>query len=170
MLFPHWGYGIFGFSPNFAHFHPFSHFFAHLHHIHCFLRGGVRRTHGIFLGYPDPYSYGIPLKAAVMRGDVANPPVLLRKPGQVSKTRFVVWPLELGLGTLNPCFVAWPLELGLGTHNPRFVAWPLELGLGTLNPRFVAWPLEVGLGTCNPRFVAWPLELALGTCNTRFVV
>ena len=36
----------------------------------------------------------------------------------------------------------WPLELGLGTLNPRFVAWPLELGLGTTNPCFVAWPLE----------------------------
>ena len=45
-----------------------------------------------------------------------------------------MWPLELGLGTLNPCFVAWPLELGLGTRNPRFFAWPLELGLGTRNP------------------------------------
>ena len=32
MLLPHWGYGIFGFSPTFTHFHPFSHFFAHLHH------------------------------------------------------------------------------------------------------------------------------------------
>ena len=47
-----------------------------------------------------------------MRGDVANLPVLLRKPGQLS----------------NPRFGPWPLELGLGTHNPRFVAWPLELG------------------------------------------
>ena len=26
MLFPHWGYSIFGFSPNFTHFHPFSRF------------------------------------------------------------------------------------------------------------------------------------------------
>ena len=26
MLFPHWGYSIFGISPNFTHFHPFSHF------------------------------------------------------------------------------------------------------------------------------------------------
>ena len=26
MLFPHWGYSSFGFSPNFTHFHPFSHF------------------------------------------------------------------------------------------------------------------------------------------------
>ena len=59
---------------------------------------------------------------------------------------------------MNPRFVVWPLELGLGTHNPRFFAWPLELGLGTHNPRFVAWPLELGLGTHNPRFVAWPLE------------
>ena len=32
MLLPPWGYGIFGFSPTFTHFHPFSHFFAHLHH------------------------------------------------------------------------------------------------------------------------------------------
>ena len=40
----------------------------------------------------------------------------------VSFPRFVAWPLELGLGTLNPRFVAWPLELGLGTRNPRFVA------------------------------------------------
>ena len=69
-----------------------------------------------------------------MRGDVANLPVLLRKPGQLSNPRFVAWPLELGLGTRNPRFVAWPLELGLGTHNPRFVAWPLELGSGTLKP------------------------------------
>ena len=44
---------------------------------------------------------------------------------------------------LLPLFVVWPLELGLGTHNPRFVAWPLELGLGTGNPRFVAWLLGV---------------------------
>ena len=44
---------------------------------------------------------------------------------------------------LLPRFVVWPLELGLGTHNPRFVAWPLELGFGTHNPRFVAWPLEL---------------------------
>ena len=29
------------------------------------------------------------------------------------KKRFVAWPLELGLGTLNPRFAAWPLELGL---------------------------------------------------------
>ena len=26
MLFPQWGNSIFGFSPNFTHFHPFSHF------------------------------------------------------------------------------------------------------------------------------------------------
>ena len=51
MLFPHWGYGIFVFSPNFTHFHPFSHFFAHLHHIHSFLGGSVRRTQGMFFGY-----------------------------------------------------------------------------------------------------------------------
>ena len=51
MLFPHWGYGIFGFSPNFTHFHPFSHFFAHLHHIHSFLGGSVRHTQGMFFGY-----------------------------------------------------------------------------------------------------------------------
>ena len=49
-----------------------------------------------------------------------------------------MWPLEVGIGTLNPRFV----ELGLGTCNPRFVAWPLELGLGTRNPRFVVWPFE----------------------------
>ena len=60
-----------------------------------------------------------------------------------------------------PRFVVWPLELGLGTHNPRFAAWPLEVGLGTHNPRFVARPLELGLGTRKPRFVAWPLELEL---------
>ena len=83
--------------------------------------------------------------------------------------RFVVWPLELGLGTGIPRFVAWPLELGLGTRNPHLVVWPLELGLGTHNPRFDAWPLELGLGTHNPRFVAWPLELGLGTPNARFV-
>ena len=84
--------------------------------------------------------------------------------------RFVAWPLELGLGTRNPHLVVWPLELGLGTHNPRFDAWPLELGLGTHNPRFVAWPLELGLGTPNARFVAWPLELGLGTHNPCFIV
>ena len=33
-------------------------------------------------------------------------------------------------------FVAWPLELGLGTHNPRFVVWLLGLGLGTRNAHF----------------------------------
>ena len=54
MLFPHWGCGIFGFSPNFTHFHPFSHFFAHFHHIHSFLGGSVRRAQGIFLGYGIP--------------------------------------------------------------------------------------------------------------------
>ena len=27
MLLPHGGYGIFGFSPTFTHFHPFSRFF-----------------------------------------------------------------------------------------------------------------------------------------------
>ena len=37
-----------------------------------------------------------------MRGDVANLPVLLRKPGQLPNPRFVAWPLELGLGTRNP--------------------------------------------------------------------
>ena len=26
MLLPHWGYGIFGFSPTFTHFYPFSRF------------------------------------------------------------------------------------------------------------------------------------------------
>ena len=26
MLLPHWGYVIFGYSPTFTHFHPFSHF------------------------------------------------------------------------------------------------------------------------------------------------
>ena len=72
--------------------------------------------------------------------------------------RFVAWPLELGLGTLNARFVAWPLELGLGTLNPRFVACPLEFGLGTDDPRFVDWPLDLGLGTLNPRFVAGPLS------------
>ena len=29
MLLSHWGYGLFGFSPSFTHFH-----FAHFHHIH----------------------------------------------------------------------------------------------------------------------------------------
>ena len=38
-----------------------------------------------------------------------------------------------------PRFVVWPLELGLGTHNPRFVAWPLKLGLGSYNPRLAAF-------------------------------
>ena len=33
----HWAYVIFGFSPSFTHFHPFSHFFAHFRHIHSFL-------------------------------------------------------------------------------------------------------------------------------------
>ena len=28
MLFPHWVYRIFGFSPNFTHFHPFAHLFV----------------------------------------------------------------------------------------------------------------------------------------------
>ena len=113
-----------------------------------------------------------------MRGDVANLPVLLRKPGHLFNPRFVAWPLELGLGTRNPRFVAWPLELGLRARNPRFVVWPLELGLGTLNPRFVAWPLELGLGTRNPRFgcvykvtvaiynlgnIVWICPLAAGT-------
>ena len=51
MLFAHWGYGIFGFSPNFTHFYPFLHFFAHLDHIHCVLGGSVRRAQGIVLGY-----------------------------------------------------------------------------------------------------------------------
>ena len=36
--------------------------------------------------------------------------------------------------THNPRFVVSPLELGLGTHNPRFFGWPLELGLGTHHP------------------------------------
>ena len=31
MLFPHWGYSIFGISPNFTHFHPFSHFSICIH-------------------------------------------------------------------------------------------------------------------------------------------
>ena len=74
-------------------------------------------------------------------GEHILPPTFF--PFRCLRQRFVVWPLELVLGTHNPCFVAWPLELGLGTHNPRFVAWPLELGLGTHNPRFVAWPLEL---------------------------
>ena len=166
MLFPHWGYGIFGFSRNFTHFHPFLHFFAHLHHIHSFLGGSVRRTQGMFfLAISEPYLYGIPQKVAVMRGDVANLPVLLRKPGQLSNPRFVAWPLELGLGTHTTRFVVWPLELGLGTHNPGSVAWPLELELGTHHPRCVAWPLELGFGTHNTRFVVWPLELGLGTHN-----
>ena len=82
---------------------------------------------------------------------------------------FVVWPLELGLGTHNPRVVAWPLELGVGTHSPDFVAWPLELVVGTHSPDFVAWALELGLGTHNPCFVAWPLELGLGTHNPRLV-
>ena len=106
-----------------------------------------------------------------MRGYVANLPVLLRKPGQLSNPRFVAWPLELGLGTLNPRFVAWPLELGLGTHNPRFVAWPLELGLGTHNPRFVAWPLELGLGIAKDRKgargIIWIMRLAPWMVHTR---
>ena len=62
----------------------------------------------------------------------------------------LAWPLELGLGTLNPRFIAWPLELGSGTLNPHFIAWPLKLGLGTRNPSFFVWPLEFGLGTPTP--------------------
>ena len=65
-----------------------------------------------------------------MRVDVANLPVLLRKPGQLSNPRIIVWPLELGLGTLNPRFVAWPLKLGLGTHNPRLLHGPSSWGSG----------------------------------------
>ena len=34
--------------------------------------------------------------------------MLLRKPGQLSNPRFVAWPLELGLGTHNPCFGVAP--------------------------------------------------------------
>ena len=70
----------------------------------------------------------------------------------VSLSHALAWPLELGLGTLNPRFVAWPLELGLGILNPRFVASPLRLRLGTLNPHLVVLPLELGGGTLNPRF------------------
>ena len=95
MLFPHWGCGIFGFSPNFTHFHPFSHFFAHLHHVHSFL-GALGAIRACFLAISNTYPYGIPQKAAFLRGDVANLPVLLRKPGQSSNPRFVAWPLELG--------------------------------------------------------------------------
>ena len=51
MHFPHWENGIFGFSPDFTLFHPFSHFFAHLHHIHPFLGGSVGRTVGMLFGY-----------------------------------------------------------------------------------------------------------------------
>ena len=47
-----------------------------------------------------------------------------------SSPRFVAWPSELGLGTLNPRFVVWPLELGLGTRNPRFVAAQMLLPTG----------------------------------------
>ena len=59
-----------------------------------------------------------------MRRDVANLPVLLRKPGQLSNPRFVVWPHELGLGTHNPRFVAGRVH----------VAWPF-IGRKTLTER-----------------------------------
>ena len=52
MLLPHWGYGIFGFSPSFTHFHPFSHFL-------------LISTHSLFskLNYPH---HGDPEKAGLM--------------------------------------------------------------------------------------------------------
>ena len=43
-----------------------------------------------------------------------NLPVLLRKPGQSRNPRFVAWPLELGLGTLN----LWSADL----WNPKYAS------------------------------------------------
>ena len=77
-----------------------------------------------------------------------------------ARESFVVWPLELGLGTHNPRFFAWPLELGLGTHNPCFVAWPLELGLGTHNPRF-GYKVTVAVDMLGN--IIWICPLAPGT-------
>ena len=129
-----------------------------------------------FLSISDPYHYGIPQKAAVMRGDVANLPVLLRKPGQLSNPRFVAWPLEFGLGTLNPRFVAWPLELGLGTLNSSIdslgnIVWICPLALGT-SADLLIWDregpkrskghyMDYGIGSMDGAYkgrlhVAWP--------------
>ena len=103
----------------FLNFHPISPISTPFHTFllisttsTLFWEGVLGARKASFFGYFRSLPYGIPQKAAVMRGDVANLPVLLRKPGQLSNPRFVAWPLELGLGTLNPRFVALPLELG----------------------------------------------------------
>ena len=50
----------------------------------------------------------------------------------------VAWPLEVGLGTRNPCFVMLRFE--------SFVVWPLDLVLGTRNPRLLCGPLSCSSG------------------------
>ena len=105
MLFPHWGYGIFGVSPYFTLFHPFSHFFALLHHIPSSQEGALGARRASFWAISDPYFDGIPQKVAAIRGDVANLPMLLRKRCQLSNPRFVAW---LFLGIRVPPCVARP--------------------------------------------------------------
>ena len=67
MLLPHWGYGIFGFSPSFTHFHPFSHFFAHFYNIHSFLGStmGTREGTGDVAILISPH-HGDPKQVGVM--------------------------------------------------------------------------------------------------------
>ena len=48
MLFPHWGCSIFGFSPNFTHFHPFSHFVCICKGKGCLNHVFVRATTHLF--------------------------------------------------------------------------------------------------------------------------
>ena len=72
----HLGCGIFELSTIFAHFQPFPPTSSPA----WVLAQGVRaREGGLFWAF--------------------NLPVALGKPGQLSNPHFVVWPLELGLGT-----------------------------------------------------------------------
>ena len=120
---------------------------------------GARRA--CFLAISEPYPYGIPQKAAVMRGDVANLPVLLRKPGQLSNPRFVAWPLELGLGTHNPCSTYLHMY-GLHLHRRTMMMRMLWVMMGMYVP-FVAPSLTLKRRPCvtsvatNALFMAFPV-------------
>ena len=63
MLLPHWGYGIFGFSPSFTHFHPFSHFFAPSQPLFS-LPWGTREGRGDVAILISPHQHVQPMRQA----------------------------------------------------------------------------------------------------------
>ena len=57
----------------------------------------------------------------------------------------------------HPCSLVWPLEMGIWSLNPPSIVLLHELAKWTLNTRSIVWPLETGIALNSHFLGAWCL-------------